>query len=156
MTIVVAAFLLGIVSGLRAMTAPALVAWGVRSGSIDVNGTPLAFMGYAHTALVMTIVALAELVNDKLPWTPSRKVPPQFIGRVLSGAFAGACVAIASGALVVGAAVGAVGAVLGTLGGAKARGVLAGVFGKDLPAALIEDVIAVGLASSVVYLVLRG
>jgi uncharacterized membrane protein len=39
---------------------------------------------------------------------------------------------------------GVVGAVLGTLGGHRARGGLAGSFGRDLPAALLEDAVAVG------------
>ena len=37
-----------------------------------------------------------------------------------------------------------VGAVVGTLGGAAARGKLAEAFGRDLPAALLEDAIAIG------------
>jgi len=45
---------------------------------------------------------------------------------------------------------GVVGAVIGTLGGAWARGKLAGAFGRDLPAALIEDLIAVGGAVLIV------
>ena len=36
-----------------------------------------------------------------------------------------------------------IGAVVGTLGGAEARGRLATAFGKDLPAALIEDAVAI-------------
>jgi uncharacterized membrane protein len=45
-----------------------------------------------------------------------------------------------------------VGAVLGTLGGASARGWLAGRAGRDLPAALIEDVIAVAGGFAIVAL----
>ena len=51
---------------------------------------------------------------------------------------------------IVGAVLGAVGAVIGTLGGAKARGALAEKFGKDLPAALIEDAVALGGAALIV------
>ncbi|HSI03645.1 MAG: DUF4126 domain-containing protein [Myxococcota bacterium] len=142
----VAALLLGFVSGLRAMMSPCAVAWAVRQGVLSVAGVPVAFMGYAYTAVVFTVVAVAEVVNDKLPWTPSRKVPPQFIARILSGALVGACVAASSGALVIGAAVGVVGAVAGTFGGAFARGKLAAAFGKDLPAAIVEDLVAVGLS----------
>jgi uncharacterized membrane protein len=40
--------------------------------------------------------------------------------------------------------------VIGTLGGAAARGKLAASFGKDRPAALIEDVVAIGGAVLIV------
>ena len=39
---------------------------------------------------------------------------------------------------------GVVGAVIGTLGGAAARGRLAAAFGSDRPAAFIEDAVAIG------------
>ena len=146
MNYLLAASLLGFVSGMRAMVSPCAVAWAVRQGVLSVAGAPVAFMGYAHTAVVLTIVAVAEVVNDKLPWTPSRKVPPQLIARLLSGALVGACVAAASGGLMIGAAVGVVGALAGTFAGAFARGKLAAAFGKDLPAALLEDLVAAGLS----------
>jgi uncharacterized membrane protein len=57
------------------------------------------------------------------------------------------------GAWVGGAVAGAIGAVIGTLGGADARGRLAKAFGKDLPAALIEDLVAVGGAALIVLAV---
>jgi uncharacterized membrane protein len=40
---------------------------------------------------------------------------------------------------------GAVGSVAGTLGGAAMRAKLAAAFGRDFPAALLEDVMAIGL-----------
>lgn len=137
------ALLLGIVAGLRAMTAPAVVSWAAFLGWIDLSQTPLAFMGYSWTHWIFTLLALAELVNDKLPNTPSRKVPPQFAARVIMGALAGASLGAAAGMLVVGLIAGVVGAVIGTYGGAFVRGKLSGMFGADLPAALVEDVVAV-------------
>ena len=147
MLVIVFALILGIVAGLRAMTAPAAVSWAAKLGLLQLNGTPLAFMGFQYTAYIFTVLAIGELVNDKLPATPSRKVPPQFIARVVSGSLVGACVGAAASSLVIGLLAGAVGAVLGTLGGAAVRGKLAATFGKDLPAALIEDVVAVGVAA---------
>src|ERR1700712_1146370 len=84
------AFVLGIVSGLRAMTAPAAVSWAARLGLLNLAGTPLAFLGYHYTPYILTLFALGELVTDKLPKTPSRKVPMQFITRVISGGLVGA------------------------------------------------------------------
>jgi len=109
MFVIVLAFLIGIVAGLRAMTAPAAVSWAARLGYLPLQGTPLAFLGYAATPYIFTLLAIGELINDKLPKTPSRKVPPQFIFRVISGAFSGAAIGAARQSLVLGLATGAVG-----------------------------------------------
>ena len=140
---ILAALLIGVIAGLRAMSAPAAVSWGAYLGWIDLSQTPLAFMGYSWTPWIFTVLALAELVNDKLPNTPSRKVPPQFAARVIMGALAGASLGAAGGSLVIGLIAGVVGAVIGTYGAAAVRGRLSAMFGRDLPAALIEDAIAV-------------
>jgi uncharacterized membrane protein len=135
---------IGIVAGLRAMTAPAAVSWAARLGWLDVAASPLAFLGYAFTPWIMTVLALGELVADQLPTTPSRKQAAPFAGRILSGALSGGAIGAAHGALVVGAIVGVIGAVIGTLGGYAFRARLAAVFGRDLPAALVEDAVAIG------------
>jgi len=137
-------FLIGVIAGLRAMTAPAAVAWAAYSGWLPLSGTPLAFLGHAAAPWVLTLFAIGELISDQLPKTPSRKVPIQFGTRVVAGALAGAALGTPAGMLVIGAVAGAIGAVVGTLGGAAARGKLAAAFGRDLPAALLEDVIAIG------------
>ena len=139
----VAAFLIGIIAGLRAMTAPAAVSWAAWLGWIDISQSWLAFLGYSWTPWIFSLLALAELVNDKLPNTPSRKVPPQFAARVIMGGLAGAALGAAGGMLVVGLVAGVIGAVVGTYGGAAVRGRLSASFGRDLPAALIEDAVAV-------------
>ena len=149
-----AALLIGIVAGLRTMTAPAAVAWAAHLGWIDLSGSPLAFMGYAWTPWIFSVLALAEFVGDQLPSTPRRTVPAQFGARIVSGAFCGACLGAAGGVLVAGAICGAIGAVIGTLGGRAARARGAAAFGRDLPAALIEDAVAV-LGAVLVVAVLR-
>jgi uncharacterized membrane protein len=143
-TVFVLALLIGIVAGLRSMTAPAAVSWAARLGWLDLAHTPLAFLGYAFTPWVLTVFALGELVTDKLPTTPSRKVPMGFGARIVTGGLSGAAIGAASGALVVGAVGGIIGAVIGTLGGAAFRARLAAAFGRDRPAALIEDAVAIG------------
>ncbi|GLR58771.1 DUF4126 domain-containing protein [Rhizobium indigoferae] len=137
------ALLIGVISGLRAMTAPAAVAWGAALGGFDVSQTPLAFMGYKWTPWIFTLLAVVELITDQLPSTPSRKVPVQFGARIVMGALAGATIGAASGLLFGGLIAGVIGAVIGTYSGAAVRGRLAASFGKDLPAALIEDAVAV-------------
>jgi uncharacterized membrane protein len=136
---ILVALAFGIVSGLRTFTSPAVASWAARLGIFAVTGTPMAFMGFKYTPIIFTLLAVFELINDKLPKTPSRKVPPQFIARILSGSLAGATVGAAAGSLLPGLLLGAIGAVGGTLGGAAVRARLARVFGKDVPAALLED-----------------
>ena len=142
--ILVLCFLIGAIAGLRAMTAPAAVAWAAYGGWLPLGGTPLAFLGHVAAPWVFTLLAVGELISDQLATTPSRQVPIQFGTRIVAGALAGAALGTPAGMLVAGLVAGAVGAVVGTLGGAAARAKLAEAFGRDLPAALLEDAVAIG------------
>jgi uncharacterized membrane protein len=137
------ALVIGIIAGLRTMTAPAAMSWAAYLGYLNLGGGWLAFMGYRFTPWILSVLALGEFVTDQLPFTPSRKVPVQFGARLVSGALSGAMVGIDGGTLLGGLVAGTVGAVIGTLGGAAVRSRLATAFGRDLPAALIEDAIAI-------------
>lgn len=150
MTLYLAALLLGVIAGLRAVTPIAAVSWAASLGVMSLIGTPLAVLGAAITPWIVTLIAIGEIVNDKLPKTPSRKVPVQFGARLLTGGLAGGAVGLSMGAPLPGVVLGVVGALLGTLGGAWARGRLAAAFGRDLPAALIEDLVAVAGAALIV------
>jgi len=143
MHIYLLALLIGVVAGLRTMTAPAAVSWAAYLGWLPLQNTPLAFLGYVAVPYVFTLLAIGELVGDQLPKTPSRKVPVQFGARIVSGALCGAAIGAAGGVLAGGLVAGIIGAVFGTLGGAQARARLAQAFGRDTPAALIEDVFAI-------------
>ena len=136
--------LIGIIAGLRSMTAPAAVSWAARAGWLKLGSTGLAFLGSPITPWILTALALGELVADKLPTTPSRKAPLGFAARIVTGAFSGAAIGAAGGVLLTGAIGGAIGAVIGTLGGHAARARLAAAIGRDRPAALIEDAVAIG------------
>jgi uncharacterized membrane protein len=143
------AFVIGLVAGLRAMTAPAAIAWGAAAETVTLDGSPLIFLSWRWTPWVLTLLAAGELVTDQLPSTPSRKVPLQFGARMASGALCGAAVGIDQAAPLPGLALGLAGAVIGTLGGAAARARLAARLGRDTPAALIEDAVAIALAALV-------
>jgi uncharacterized membrane protein len=143
------AFVIGIVAGLRTMTAPAAIAWGAAYGTLSLESSPLTFLGWRYTPWIFTVLAAVELVTDQLPATPSRKVPVQFGARLVSGALCGAAVGIDQGAPLPGLALGFAGAVIGTLGGAGARARLAAAFGRDTPAALLEDAVAIIVAALV-------
>src|SRR3954463_8308545 len=139
------ALLIGVIAGLRALTAPAVVAWGAFLGWIDLDGKWSAWMTHPITLTVLTIFLLIELVTDQLPKTPSRKTAPQFTTRLLMGAFAGAVIGSAFFHTFTATGAGIVGAVLGTMGGAAVRQRLYDANnGKDRPGAFIEDVVAVG------------
>jgi len=148
--ILVLTFAIGVVAGLRAMMPLAAVAWGARLGYLTLTGTYLAWLASAYTPWIFSVLALGELINDKLPATPSRKIPPQFGARIVSGAFGGAAIGLANDAMWIGLVCGILGALTGTLGGSAVRGALAAKFGQDLPAALIEDVVAIVLSVAVV------
>ena len=140
------ALVIGIVAGLRAMTAPAAVSWAARVGWLDLSGSWLAFLGHAVTPWILTVLALAEFVADQLPTTPSRTVPIQFATRVIMGGLSGAAIGTSGQSLASGLVAGMIGAVIGTLGGRAARARLASAFGSDRPAAFLEDAVAIGAA----------
>ena len=150
--ILLLAFALGVTAGLRSMTPPAAVAWGAYLGLLSVHATPLAFLGSAVARWVLLAAMVAELVADKLPFTPSRTRMGSFAVRILSGALAGAALAVGTGgSLAVGAVAGALGAVAGTLGGFRARtGLVRRSGAPDYVVALAEDLVAVGGAFLIV------
>ncbi|PZU57996.1 MAG: DUF4126 domain-containing protein [Sphingobium sp.] len=150
MSVYLLALLIGVVAGLRAMTAPAAISWAAHLGWLDLSQSWLAFLGYRWTPWVFTALAAMELVTDQLPSTPSRKVPQQFGARIVMGALCGAAIGTSVAMPLVGGIFGVVGAIIGTLGGAAARGRVASLFGRDWPAAVIEDAVAIGGAWAIV------
>ncbi|MBS7458124.1 DUF4126 family protein [Coralloluteibacterium stylophorae] len=146
----VLALLIGLAAGLRALLPLAVVAWAAQAGALDLAGSWLAWLAHPASAWILTALALGELVSDTLPSTPSRTVPLQFGTRVLAGALAGAALGADAGIWVAGLGAGALGAVAGTFGGRALRARLAAGFRRDLPAALVEDAVALVLALLVV------
>jgi uncharacterized membrane protein len=151
------AFVLGVVAGLRSMTAPAIVAWAARLGWLHLEGTPLSFLGIPWVTYLLTAFMLAELVSDKLPRTPARTMVGPFIARILLGGLAGAALVVGSGgSLALGAVLGGLGGIAGTLGGYRARtGLVRALRVPDYVVALAEDCVAVGGALLVVSPLLR-
>lgn len=153
-TVIVLALLIGVIAGLRALTAPAVVAWGAFLGWINVDGKWSEWVAHPITVTVLTILLLVELVTDQLPKTPSRRTPPQFISRLIAGAFAGAVIGSVSHHTFIGLGAGVIGAVFGTLGGAEARSRLVTANGgTDRPVAIGEDIVAVGGGFLLAFLV---
>jgi uncharacterized membrane protein len=141
------AFGIGVVTGLRSMTAPAMVAWAAHLGWMNLSGSPLAFMGSRWSVILFTILALGEFVGDLLPATPARTAALGLTARIVIGSAVGAGVAIAGGIVLwLGAVCGVIGAVAGAFGGYRARASLVReLHVPDAAIAIPEDVIAIGL-----------
>jgi uncharacterized membrane protein len=140
------AFLIGVIAGLRTMTAPAVVAWAANRHWLNLFKSPFAFMGSTAAVAVFTVLALCELIIDKLPSTPSRTKLPGLIGRGVLGGLSGAVVA-ASGAqsIAVGAVLGVAGAIAGAFAGYEIRRRLVRALKvPDFVIALLEDAVAIG------------
>ncbi len=146
MSVVISALVLGVVCGLRSMVGLAAASWAANRQQIPLEGTWLSFLGFRFTPYITSLLAIGEVINDKLTKNPRRLVPPQFGGRVAMGALTGSAIGLSQGHLIIGALSGIIGRVVGTLGGAKARAFVAKLFGRDFPAALLEDILAVALA----------
>jgi uncharacterized membrane protein len=139
------AFLIGVVAGLRSLTAPAVLAWAAHRNWLNVHSTPLSFMASTAAMVIFILLAVGELIADQLPSTPSRTAPPGLIGRIVMGGLCGAGIAAAGPqSLVPGAILGIAGALIGTFGGYRARtGLVRALKVPDLVIATLEDVVAI-------------
>jgi uncharacterized membrane protein len=146
------AFAIGIVAGLRSMTAPAVVSWAARLHWPQLQASPLAFMQWTAVTYGFTLLATGELVADKLPFTPSRLSAGPLAGRLILGGLSGAVLhAVAQLPLATGALLGGVGGLAGSYLGYNVRKALVAKAGlPDLVVALIEDVIGIGGALLIV------
>jgi uncharacterized membrane protein len=136
---------IGVIAGLRALTAPTTVSWAAHLGWIQLAGSHLSWMGSIITAGILTLLAIGEIVNDKLPKTPPRTALPSIVIRMVLGGFAAATLSIGiGGSPWVGALLGVVGALIGTFGGYYVRtGLVKALHSPDWPVALIEDAVAI-------------
>ena len=137
---------IGIVAGLRSLTAPAVIAWAAHLGWLNLHGSPLAFMQSTAAVAIFTLLAIGELVADKLPVIPKRTAPAPLMARIVTGGLCGACLCAAAGtSLAAGALLGGIGGIVGAFLGYGIRKRL-DLHIKDLVVAVCEDVVAVGLA----------
>jgi uncharacterized membrane protein len=144
MTLVLA-FLIGFFAGLRSLTAPATTAWAAYLGWLKLQGS-LALIGSIFSVAIFTLLAVVELVADKLPKTPNRTSPPGLIARIVLGGLTGACIAAGGGqGIFLGVLFGAVGGVAGCFMGYQVRmGLVKALSTRDLYVALLEDLVAIG------------
>jgi uncharacterized membrane protein len=134
LTILLLGLCLGFVSGLRTFTPLAAVL--LRRGSA--------------WGIVLSVAAVAEYVVDAMPNTPARTGAVGFTARVISGALGGwLIVTTHGGAGMPGAIAGIIGAVIGTYAGYAMRCEAIKRIGT-YPAAIVGDLIAIGLAALIV------
>ena len=152
-SLLLSAFLIGCVCGLRSMTAPAVVAWGAHLGWLHLDGSFLGFFANKISLIVFSLFAVGELIADKLPFIPSRLQAGPLGVRIVFGAICGAALAISGGgAPLIGAFLGGLGGVAGAFAGSQYRRQLSrGAKVPDFLIALLEDVVAVGGGLLLVY-----
>ncbi|MFP5231060.1 MAG: DUF4126 domain-containing protein [Acidobacteriota bacterium] len=138
--------LLGITAGLRSMTAMAVLCWFAWLRLLPQSGWAL-WAGSLVTVAFFTLAALGEYVGDTLPRAPKRTAPLGLTARFVLGAMAGALAARAVFEPVAGGILfSLIGAGIGTFGGYRVRMFWSKALGRDLPVALLESAIALGLA----------
>ncbi len=138
------AFLIGLFAGLRSIVTPAVTSWAVYLGWLKLQH-PLSLIGSLPSVVILTVIAVGELVADKLPKTPNRTSPLGLIARIVTGAVTGACIATGGGQEALpGALLGALGGVVGCFAGYQARTRLVKALSKpDIYVALVEDIVAI-------------
>jgi len=139
---------LGAMTGLRSMTPMAVVCFFAYRHHLWLVGTWGFWAMKPVTLIVFSVLAIGELIGDKLPMTPNRTAPFPLIARIVFGGLVGALAATGlQGSAIEGILLGAISALLGTFIGFHVRHAL--VKEQCFPAvgvALAEDIIAIGLS----------
>lgn len=139
---------IGIVAGLRSLTAPAVVAWAAHLHWLNLQGSPLGFMSSITAVVIFSVLAVGELVADKLPVIPKRTAPMPLLARIVTGGLCGACLCAAAGkSLFAGALLGGTGGLIGAfLGYEVRRRLVNNLHINDFVVAVCEDLLAIGFA----------
>jgi len=138
-------FCIGILTGCRSIAAPAAVCWGAHLDWLHLQDSPLAFLQSKASLTIFTVLAVAELVVDKLPIAPDRRRIGSLIDRFVMGGLCGAALCLSSAqSMWAGVVLGGLGAMAGAFGGYEVRHRVV-TSGKlpDIAFALIEDAISV-------------
>ncbi|HEX3968574.1 MAG TPA: DUF4126 family protein [Edaphobacter sp.] len=145
LTWLIAIPLLGVVTGMRSMTAIAVLCWFAYRGDLPLDGTWASWAAKLTTAIIFTVLAVGEFIVDKLPKTPNRTAPGPLFARVVIGGLVGAIVAAGlEGSGIEAVILGVVGALIGSFGGFLIRReIVSRLGGKNWPVALVEDASAI-------------
>jgi uncharacterized membrane protein len=147
---------IGVVAGLRAFAAPAVLTWAAKRRWIRLGNSPFATIISAKASKRITDLAVSELIADKLPFTPSRLKAGPLASRIVSGAVCGATIyGVVKRPLMEGAVLGGVGAIAGAFAGYHMRKRLSRDM-PDLGVAALEDALAIGGGVLITALVAPG
>jgi uncharacterized membrane protein len=107
---------LGAVAGMRSSFAPALLSHYLhKHPSVALKKSGFKYVQSAPANILTKVMALGEVIGDKLPKTPNRTDYPQVLGRIASGGFVGATIAKANKKnAIMGALMGATSALIST------------------------------------------
>jgi uncharacterized membrane protein len=110
--------LIGVIAGMRSMSGPALVSHRLAgSQSPGLAQSRFRILALPQVATLLKLLALGELIVDKLPITPDRVAAGPLFGRMVLGAFSGAAFYTAQGSKSrTGAILGGLGALAGAYG----------------------------------------
>ncbi|RXH58487.1 DUF4126 family protein [Granulicella sibirica] len=135
---------LGFATGLRTMTPMAILCWFAYFKALPLDGTWGFWAANLISAIIFTVLAVGELIGDKLPRTPDRTDVVPLLARLFFGALVGGLAAVgAAGSQFEGILLSLIGAAAGTFVGFMFRRFFAHHHGNDLPVALGEDAIAI-------------
>ena len=141
---------LGVVAGLRSMTAPAVLNRAIGSKRIRSNGGLADLLRDRRVEKIVSAMAVGELIFDKLPFVPDRTSFPSMSFRIVSGAAVGAALCSSKRVPVaLGVVAGGVGAVAGTLAGYHLRKKLS-EHAPGFLVAVAEDTVATGVGALLV------
>jgi uncharacterized membrane protein len=145
---IIAIPLLGAAAGMRTFTPMAVVCWFAYLGYLPVDGTWAFWVAKLITAIVFTVLALGELIGDKLPSAMDRTAMGPLVARLIFGGLVGGIVAAAlNGSEFEGVVLGLGGALVGAFGGYLIRReIVERSGGKDWPVAVAEDLVTIGFA----------
>jgi uncharacterized membrane protein len=116
------AAVLGAVSGMRSMAAPAIVSRLAHTGLLPLADSQIKFLGHKNSAKTMALMAAGEMIADKLPFIPNRTAVFPLVTRAVSGALSGtAFVKARKGSVALGALIGSLAAVGASYGAYKLR-----------------------------------
>lgn len=116
------AAVLGAISGMRSMAAPAIVSRFAHAGLLPLGESQIKFLTHKNSAKTMAVMAIGEMVADKLPFIPSRTSVFPLMTRAVSGALS--ATAFTKGkkrSVAVGALIGSLAAVGASYGAYKLR-----------------------------------
>ena len=103
---------LGRVAGMRTMSAPMLISRVARKGQLAAEGSKLGFLNHPGALSTTALLAVGELIADKIPSVPPRTDVGPLLARAVSGGLSGAVLCSArKKSPWVGAVCGALGAV---------------------------------------------